>query len=70
MGKIECCHGCAPPKRRPGCGATCIDYIIERSLLNIENEENFKRRQAANGVYEQRERQVTRAIKDKRRATQ
>lgn len=70
MGKIECCHGCAPPKRRPGCHSNCIDYIFERAALNEENERENRKRQAKRGVYEQRERQVTRAIKDKRRATQ
>jgi len=28
---IECCFGCKPPKRYPGCGAKCPEYIAEKA---------------------------------------
>ncbi len=28
---IECCNGCVPPKRYPGCGGTCKEYKEEKA---------------------------------------
>lgn len=30
MGKISCCYKCEPPKRHPGCHATCEEYIRQK----------------------------------------
>lgn len=30
---IHCCKDCVPPKRYPGCGAKCEEYIKEKAQL-------------------------------------
>ena len=30
---IECCFGCKPPKRYPGCGAKCKEYKEQKAKL-------------------------------------
>ncbi len=32
--RIQCCKDCIPPKRYPGCGATCEDYKAEKARIN------------------------------------
>ena len=38
---IKCCKGCVPPKRYPGCGAKCEEYIKEKEQLK-ENKKKAK----------------------------
>ena len=34
------CHGCAPPKRQPGCHGTCEEYIDRHRLDRERIEQN------------------------------
>lgn len=40
---IECCDGCVPPKRYPGCGATCKEYKEEKAkyLADKQREKEY-----------------------------
>lgn len=40
------CYGCKPPKRQPGCHATCPDYIIAKAFHMVEQEEIRKQKEA------------------------
>lgn len=33
---IKCCRECKPPKRYPGCGAKCEEYIQEKAQLEMD----------------------------------
>lgn len=35
---IKCCYGCKPPKRYPGCGSHCPEYIAEKAQLKADQE--------------------------------
>jgi hypothetical protein len=44
---IHCCKDCVPPKRHPGCHATCKTYIDERARYDKErhNEKENKEKE-------------------------
>ena len=44
MGRIRCCMGCVPPKRKPGCHGTCREYIEEKAALDEEKRAERKQR--------------------------
>lgn len=33
---FNCCHGCVPPKRHPGCHSTCPDGIADKQAWEEE----------------------------------
>ena len=35
---INCCYGCKPPKRYPGCGDHCPEYKKEKAQHAIEKQ--------------------------------
>lgn len=39
---IKCCFGCVPPKRYPGCGATCPEYKDEKAKDAAQKEAYYK----------------------------
>lgn len=39
---IKCCFGCVAPKRFPGCGATCPEYIKEKAEDAAKKEAYYK----------------------------
>ena len=43
MSGINCCKGCVPPKRFPGCGAKCAEYIRQKKELEEEKAARLER---------------------------
>lgn len=41
---IDCCKGCIPPKRHPGCHSTCEEYLRQHKKHNQEREERYQMR--------------------------
>lgn len=41
---IECCHGCKPPKRYPGCGDHCPEYKKQKAKLKADKEREIEER--------------------------
>lgn len=39
---IQCCFGCTPPRRYPGCGSHCEEYKAEKAAL-AEQQAAYKR---------------------------
>ncbi len=41
---VQCCNGCVPPKRYPGCGDHCSEYKKEKAQYkaDIKREEERK----------------------------
>lgn len=34
--RFESCYKCTPPKRKPGCHATCKEYIDEKAAYEVD----------------------------------
>lgn len=51
---IKCCSGCKPPKRYPGCGSHCKEYIEEKAkhVANKNNEKEYLRNHPPMSVYD------------------
>lgn len=64
---INCCNGCAPPKRTGDCHATCPDYIIDSVFHNVEKAPDDQKRETDNAIYSNRSVKVSKAIKRRRR---
>ncbi len=63
MNFFESCHKCVPPKRQPGCQSHCPEYAADRAVYDGCKAEDDKKRNVKNGIYNQRAKKVTRAIK-------
>lgn len=35
---IDCCNGCVPPKRYPGCGGHCPEYQKQKAKLKADKQ--------------------------------
>lgn len=64
---IKCCRHCVPPKRYPGCHATCPEYIEESGARALEREAIYKSKQNARAADDVASRAVDRINKKKRR---
>lgn len=43
--RIRCCYECVPPKRHPGCHATCEEYLKQKAEHDAyKDRENAERR--------------------------
>jgi hypothetical protein len=63
---INCCNGCVPPKRYPGCKAHCPDYIIDNAFHQVEKEAERKRKSIQYGITTARSEAVSKALKSRR----
>lgn len=63
---IKCCKNCVPPKRYPGCGATCPDYIIDNAFHQVEKEERNKQNALKADLYRQREKAILRTLHNRK----
>ena len=63
---IKCCFGCVAPKRYPGCGATCKEYLEEKAEDARQKEAYRKERAIANAIYSSRTRRVQAAYRKRR----
>lgn len=63
---IRSCRGCVPPKRHPGCHDHCPDYLNEKAEYDAKRDADYKRRQLAMNLNEQRYKAITKAVKEKR----
>lgn len=63
---IKCCKDCVPPKRYPGCHSTCSEYLSEKKEYEEQKQALSLKRQAEQNLYEQRSRQVYKALRGKR----
>lgn len=60
---IKCCNGCEPPKRYPGCGASCPDYAVDKAFDNVEKEVQRQKRWTQAGIDQQKYDGIHRAVK-------
>lgn len=67
MGNVTCCYGCVPPKRTPTCHATCPEYAEQQAANAEKREAEAAKRAIAQGLYEQRGKNVRRAERHRRR---
>lgn len=67
MSKIECCHYCVPPKRRPGCHGSCPEYRIERAELDRKNAVELRKRKTKQNLDAQRAAAVKKATRNRRK---
>lgn len=65
--KINCCHGCVPPKRTPYCHSTCETYIAAKEKYEQERLEDLRKRDIQAGLRSQAMDSMERAYKAQRR---
>lgn len=61
---FECCYGCEPPKRYPGCHAKCEDYLKakeEHEARRIAIQTERRRQDDLTGYDVERNRRIARA---------
>lgn len=63
---INCCNGCVPPKRYPGCKAHCTDYMIDNAFHQAEKAERSKKVAIECGLYQQRYSAITKTAGKRR----
>lgn len=51
---FECCYKCVPPKRYPGCHASCKEYLDERKRHDAVVALQKKERDEENAIRESR----------------
>ena len=47
---IDCCNGCVPPKRHPGCHSDCPDYREKKAIYDREKAEADKKKAINHGL--------------------
>ena len=60
---MKCCHGCVPPKRKPGCHDRCPEYIEERAEYDRLKAIEDKKSAVRNAIYMQKSDGVLRAVR-------
>ena len=63
---INCCFGCVPPERHPGCHSTCKRYKDQRAVYDERKAIDDERRRVRNSCYIQRDEAVRKTMKGKR----
>lgn len=69
MGMFECCHGCVAPKRYPGCHDHCPHYQMAKAKNDERKANQFKRSEVECGIMHQKQRNVSKAMKNCRKGT-
>lgn len=64
---IKCCYGCVPPKRYPGCGATCPEYIKEKAEDAAKKEAYYKERRLTGEIRQMRKDRYARYLQHRGR---
>ena len=64
---IRCCHGCMAPKRHPSCHVTCPEHLKEKAEHDALAAENYKKRQLALNLNQQKYSAVVKASKRMRK---
>ncbi len=67
--KIDCCHGCVPPKKTPTCkfDGTCNKYAEAKEKYEKERLEDLRKRDIQAGLRSQVMDSMERAYKARRR---
>ena len=60
---IKCCEHCVPPKRYPGCGAKCPEYIEEKAADAEKKKKEYQRKKIDGGICYQRTKSVVKAMR-------
>lgn len=63
MSGINCCKGCVPPKRYPGCGAKCAEYIRQKKELEEEKAARLERDAGRVDAYRMHKKAVVKALR-------
>ena len=63
---INCCNGCVPPKRYPGCHGHCPEYIEAKAKHDAERERISKAARTRHDIYSQRGDSVRKAKRRKK----
>ena len=61
METIKCCKNCQ--KRNTGCHSSCSDYIIEKVFYEADKAERDKKKQIADGLFNQRDNSIRKYFK-------
>lgn len=63
---VQCCNGCVPPKRYPGCSDHCPDRIAEKLIEDLKKEAYRKQQDIQLGIRDQKTRGVLKAARHRR----
>ena len=63
MMAINCCKGCVAPKRHTACWGHCPEYAAEKAEYDRCKAKDDSRRMVNNSIYNQRSKNVIKALK-------
>ena len=66
MMAIKCCRNCVAPKRHTACWDHCPEYAAEKAEYESCKAKDDNRRMVKNAIYNQRAKNVTKALKKRR----
>lgn len=67
MSKQRSCYGCVPPKRYPGCHATCPDYARDDAEHRARKEQEHRQKHIDSLLVSQKVSAVKKAMRHNRK---